>query len=277
MFKILILIPNYKGGAFIRDTIMPLKQGIANATVLVVDDASPDDPKSYLDGLADHCIYKSSNGGYAATVNIGLKYFLDNEEYDLVMVTNSDIKVDVTKAQSIADAILKNMEDREVGVLGFLEGSDSNAEFYESINISGFLFILTRAVVEKVGLLDEGFYMYGEEQDYFLRVRDANYKLVQSRVVVEHEAEGSGTSGLKNSWFAIRNSLLLEFKTKKIKNIVRKIAALCALVNRLYKPQNTNDPSYIRVTRPGFFVGNILLVGAILWNLWNLLRIKNNV
>jgi GT2 family glycosyltransferase len=193
---------------------MPLKQGIANATVLVVDDASPDDPKSYLDGLADHCIYKSSNGGYAATVNIGLKYFLDNEEYDLVMVTNSDIKVDVTKAQSIADAILKNMEDREVGVLGFLEGSDSNAEFYESINISGFLFILTRAVVEKVGLLDEGFYMYGEEQDYFLRVRDANYKLVQSRVVVEHEAEGSGTSGLKNSWFAIRNSLLLELSEK---------------------------------------------------------------
>tara|TARA_B100000767_G_C19747571_1_gene529251 strand:- start:844 stop:1677 length:834 start_codon:yes stop_codon:yes gene_type:complete len=277
MNKLLILIPNYKGGGFIRETITPLKQGIANSTVLVVDDASPDDPKSYLNGVADHCIYKSSNGGYAPTVNVGLRYFLDNEEFDLVMITNSDIKVDVAKAQSISAAILEYMEDREVGVLGFLEGSDSNAEFYESINISGFLFILTRAVVEKVGLLDEGFYMYGEEQDYFSRVRDANYKLVQSRVVVEHEAEGSGTSSLKNSWFAIRNSLLLEFKSKKIKNIIRKIAALFALVNRLYKPKNTSDPSYIRVTRPGFLVGNILLVGSILWNLWNFILGKNNV
>tara|TARA_B110000196_G_C21074440_1_gene629176 strand:+ start:261 stop:1088 length:828 start_codon:yes stop_codon:yes gene_type:complete len=269
MGKLLILIPNYQGGAFIRETILPLKQGIIGSSILVVDDASPDDPKSYLEGLADHCIYKSENGGYAPTVNVGLQHFLDNKEYDLVMITNSDIKVNVSKAKSIANAIHENLNNKNIGVLGFLEGSTSDPDFYEGVNMSGFLFVVTREVVEKVGFLDEGFYMYGEEQDYFLRVQEAGYKLIQSKVAVEHEAESSGTSSLKNSWFAIRNSILIEFKLKKTKKILKKIASLFALINRLYKPKNRDDPSYLRVTRPGILTGNILLLMAISWNLYN--------
>lgn len=274
MGKLLVLIPNYRGGAFICDTIKPIKEGIPESFVLVVDDASPDNPKSYLEGLSDHNIYRTANGGYAPAVNTGLQYFIENDEFQYVMITNSDIKVDVPKVKSIYSSILKNLKDSH-GVLGFLEGSrDSN--FYQGVNMSGFLFVLSRKVVEEVGMLDEEFYMYGEEQDYFLRVEQAGYSLIQSKIVVGHEAEGSGTSSIRNSWFAIRNSILIEFKLKKINKILRKIAALFFLINKLYKPKNSLDPSYLRVTRQGILIGNILLIGAILWNMLNLIKKKND-
>ena len=196
-----------------------------------------------------------------------MKYFLDSPKYDLVLITNSDIQIDKDKAKCISDAIHISMSKPEIGGLGFLENSDKNSNFYEGTNMSGFLFVISRDVVSKVGFLDEGFYMYGEEQDYFSRVLNAGFKLLQSGVIVNHKAEGSGKSSIKNSWYAIRNSIFLDFKTKKLKKIIRKIIALFALINRVYKPNNLDDPSYIRITRPGIFFGNMMIIGAIFWNL----------
>ena len=57
MGKLLVLIPNYNGGAFICDTIKPIKEGISESFVLVVDDASPDNPKSFVDCIFDFILY----------------------------------------------------------------------------------------------------------------------------------------------------------------------------------------------------------------------------
>lgn len=267
MKKLLVLIPNYNGGNFIKNTVIPFKEGCEDCEVLVVDDKSTDQPLEYLNGLADHCIYRKENGGYAPAVNEGLNFFINNAQFDKVMITNSDILIDIEKVKEISDVINTNFKDKGLGILGFLENTNNGSEKYEDINLSGFLFVISREVVEKVGLLDEGFYMYGEEQDYFARVKKAGFKLVQSGSIVNHQAEGSGKSNLKNSWFAIRNSILLNFKEKNILLILKKITSLFLLINKLYKPSNLQDPSYIRITRPGLFMGNCILIGAIIWNL----------
>lgn len=154
-------------------------------------------------------------------------------------------------------------------VLGFLENTYADKKNKIGVNISGFLFALKRNVIETVGLLDERFYMYGEEQDYFIRTKNLGFNITQSGIMVSHLTEGSSKSTYNNSWLAIRNSILLEFKSKNILNILKKLFSLFLLINRLYKPKNIEDPSYKRVTRSGIFFGNLFLLTSFLWNIKN--------
>jgi len=43
--------------------------------------------------------------------------------------------------------------------------------------ISGAFFMLRREVIEKVGLLDEGFFMYGEDVDWCMRIHQAGFRI----------------------------------------------------------------------------------------------------
>lgn len=43
--------------------------------------------------------------------------------------------------------------------------------------ISGAFFLVRRQVIEKVGLFDEGYFMYGEDVDWCMRIRKAGYKI----------------------------------------------------------------------------------------------------
>jgi GT2 family glycosyltransferase len=108
--------------------------------------------------------------------------------------------------------------------------------------------------------------MYGEEQDYFRRVESAGYTIVQTGVRVGHRSEGSGGPRLRGSWLAIRNSIFLEVKSRRASAILRKIAALALIINRIHRPSVRNDPSMQRVLRPGVLLGNVFLLGAIGWN-----------
>jgi len=43
--------------------------------------------------------------------------------------------------------------------------------------ISGAFFLVSRKIIEKVGLLDEGFFMYGEDVDWCLRIKKAGFRI----------------------------------------------------------------------------------------------------
>jgi GT2 family glycosyltransferase len=126
--------------------------------------------------------------------------------------------------------------------------------------------------IQAVGYLDESFFMYGEEQDYFRRVLAAGLVIRQTEIRVKHLAEGSGSSKLRNSWLAIRNSLYLETKRAALWGICRKAGVLFLLINRLYRPRAGEDPSLQRVLRPGIILGNLFLFLAICWNAVKLLK-----
>jgi GDPmannose 4,6-dehydratase len=55
---------------------------------------------------------------------------------------------------------------------------------------------------------------------------------------------------------------------------LRKALALFLLINRFYKPKNINDPSYKRVIRSGFFVGNSFLIYSFFWNNWTVVNYR---
>lgn len=58
------------------------------------------------------------------------------------------------------------------------QGWKNLAEIHEVDVISGAFFLLKREVIDKVGLLDEGFFMYGEDIDWCMRIKQAKFRIV---------------------------------------------------------------------------------------------------
>ena len=265
MRSLAILIPNYNGAAFIAETVGRFSKGFPGALLAVVDDASTDDSITVLSGTPAKVLVREKNGGFAAAVNTGLR-FLAGAGFEDVLVANSDVVVEEAVCATIAAALASPDLGPRTAVFGFLEETAKSGAASQGKEISGFLFAVRTELLDAVGYFDESFYMYGEEQDYFRRVTDAGFVIHQTGIRVEHRAEGSGGSKLRNSWLAIRNSLYLETKRFAFWNTFRKAGALFLMINRLYRPPSPNDPSVRRVLRPGIVLGNVFLLMAICWN-----------
>lgn len=263
--KIAVLIPNYNGAKFIRSTLDKFESNLYEFPVLVVDDASTDDSISVLKSSKCEIIERRINGGFAAAINTGFRYLIDNC-YDVVLVANSDIEIDLLVGEEIRKSFSLFDEDSGIMVLGYCESGSFDCKIND--DISGFLFALRLSMLKEVGYFDESFYMYGEEQDYFRRIMSSGYRIHQTNIRVKHVKEGSSSSSMRNSWFAMRNALYLEAKRGLWLRMMRTAIILFLMINRIYRPIGyRQDPSYDRIVRPGVLKGNYLLLKSVIWNL----------
>lgn len=73
------------------------------------------------------------------------------------------------------------------------QGYKSMEEIHDVDCISGAFFLIRREVIEKVGLLDEAFFMYGEDIDWCYRIRNAGWKICFYPLVsITHTKHQSG-------------------------------------------------------------------------------------
>jgi len=193
------------------------------------------------------------NLGFAGGNNVGLKYIMEhNNNYDAVWLLNPDtvilpdtLKKLVTYAQNqpaevgiMGTALLYHHAPEKLQALGaafnpfFATGrhilgherytSETMKHFkMEEVDmIIGASMLIRREVLEKVGLLEEKYFLYFEEIDYALRAKNAGYTLgLEPNAIVYHK-EGASinkesavqkVSGFSD-FYAMRNRLLL---TKK--------------------------------------------------------------
>lgn len=266
-----ILVPNFNGEGFILQTVRLLSNGFPNSKIIVIDDASTDNSVALLKSNGINVVQRTFNKGFGAAVNTGLLYLKDNGVHSSI-VCNSDLVASVEECKNIQRAIDDIVEDSEVGIIGFLESNDFFPRLKEPSDISGFIFWIKLSIVDKVGFFDEQFYMYGEETEFFRRVVRAGYKIAQSGVTVSHAAEKSGKSRIMNSWYAIRNALLLEIKGGRKSRVLPKAGALLLIIFGLLGDKN--DPSTIRVRRPGYIIGPLMVAAAICWSIYQILQMS---
>lgn len=237
MPKIGIVISNYNGW---QDTLACLdslrRQTMQDFEVVLIDDASTDDSVQRLRGRLDANVVflpQEHNLGFAAANNAGIRRALaDGAEW--VMLLNNDTvcrpdMLEVLLRQTPAGAVscpkMLFMDppdevwfaggtlDRKTGKVVHLGGHEKDGPAVSEKKPVSFItfccVMLPRAVIEKVGYLDEDLFMYCEDVDYCIRLADAGVPLWYVPDAVLHHKAGGTAGGMLSVYYITRNTLTL--------------------------------------------------------------------
>ncbi len=227
-----IVIVNWNTRELLRNCLQSIMdQTQAAHEVIVVDNNSSDGSAQMVrDSFPDVVlIANSDNKGFAGANNQGLRIVRGGH----VLLLNPDTlilegaidkslawlaqrpdvgclgcqvweTVDVIQRTSFADPGLVNLSIVEFGLMGLARkvpffgrpwyvGWDRKSEREVDV-VSGMFMLVPRDVMNKVGILDDAFFVYSEEADWCRRIRDAGYKCVFAPVARIMHLDGGGKS-----------------------------------------------------------------------------------
>ena len=241
---VFIVLLNYNGAEDTIDCLKSLQNvGYSTMKIIVVDNASTDDSVERLSNAQKdyEFIFLTSeeNNGFSAGNNIGIRYALANDA-DYVLLLNNDT---VVKPDFLSLAVEASENDDSVGLtigkilyykepdliwygggelkppynysihLGFKE-NQNNPEFNQQRYVTyatGCYFLLKRAAIEKVGLMDEDYFLYCEDTDYSIRMTRGGFKMLYCpQSVIYHKVSSSTGKGSSfSTYYIARNNIIL--------------------------------------------------------------------
>ncbi|GIW30038.1 MAG: hypothetical protein KatS3mg071_0212 [Meiothermus sp.] len=218
-----ILIVNYNAWPDTLACLRALEQlRYPNHRVLVLDNASNNDAVARLRAAFPHLelLELKRNLGFAGGNNVGIRRALAAGA-DYVWLLNPDT---LPEAGALAAMVERAEQDTRIGAVGAVLYEMDNPQQVQAwgggqvvlpwglirllthprqagrLNyISGASLLIRRAALERVGLLDEGFFMYGEDCDYGLRLTRAGFRLaVAEGARVLHKGGSSWSGSLRS-------------------------------------------------------------------------------
>jgi GT2 family glycosyltransferase len=210
-----------------------------NTEVIVVDQASNDGSVERIRAQFPfvRVIASDTNLGFTGGNNLGMEYATG--EYYLLLNNDTVVEPDfLEKLVAVAE------QDKCIGALsplikyhqspgmiqyaggpkkldlirfrstwrGTFEADTGQYHRAEETSIAhGAAFLVRRDVVDRVGKLDDRFFIYYEELDWSLRIRNAGYKImvVPSSVILHKESMTVGKRSPFKSFYQTRNRILL--------------------------------------------------------------------
>ena len=285
--KIAIILVNYNKYQVTFECVESLiKMNPDNYCVYIVDNGSQNDSAAKLKEREAELGYKlivsDENLGFAGGNNIGIKRAL-KDGCDYVMLLNNDTEVDADFLDNIKSVATKdNVVVPKIyyyskpdvlwyagGIINWKSGDTRHVGAGEKDNgqydgnrqtdfASGCCLMMHRNIVDKVGLLDESYFMYYEDTDYCARLKKAGVPIVfNSDAKVWHKV-GSSNDGEYSKFMAYymaKNRLKFVHKyAGKFNYFVCLIRTFCSgikgyLVNKNSKVSIRAERDYLKELR----------------------------
>lgn len=278
-----VIIPNKNGKSHLSYSIPSLfNTSYDNYHVVLVDDASTDDALSYVarDYPKVTILKNSGKKGFAGTVNTGIRYALSSGAA-YIAVFNNDIKVVPEWLNMILPIFAR---EQNIGLIGFTEITkeheelfynytvDGTALIYNNVRrLAGCLYLCSNTAIKKIGLFDEDYFMYGEDNDYFFRLNTAGFRLLETNVPVWHYGEGSSPNNkLLPTWLAYRNAIRFSIKNESLFRVLKMILSLANQGCNPFLRRPTDHLVFRRMRRYNPVFNIFLIFGSCIWNLWHL-------
>lgn len=239
--RVSIILVNYNGKKYLEDFMKSAyAQSYSNIEIVLVDNASKDDSAQWIKANYPEVkiIRMEKNEGFGEGCNIGIDYAI-NEGTDYILLLNTDTILD----KNLVEELVENIDDNMVITATIYKGDKSNKEFwyaggridYETAKVDQLLYIdgkkksynvdfisgccmmFHRDIIEKVGNFDRRFYLYYEDVDFCMRLRQhgINMKYITT-TSLWHKVGGSSIGGNEMScssqYYVTRNRLLFTEK-----------------------------------------------------------------
>ncbi|MBN1504072.1 MAG: glycosyltransferase family 2 protein [Candidatus Eisenbacteria bacterium] len=207
MRRVAAIVVNWNAREDTRECLASLaRSSHRELETILVDNASADGSVEYLKGLFPAVLFvtNSTNEGFARASNAGMKLALDRG-VDYVFLFNNDAVVDERAVERLVAAM---EESSEVGMAGpkifyfsrknVIWSAGGEVDFWRGMTrhrgirkedspafssprdvdyLTGCALMATRELVQRVGMLDTSYRMYGEDADWCLRARKGGYRV----------------------------------------------------------------------------------------------------
>ncbi|MFO0713303.1 MAG: glycosyltransferase family 2 protein [Sandaracinus sp.] len=197
-----IVIPSYNARDLLARCLRTLEDVVPEAEVIVVDGDSSDGSADMVErDFPKVVLQRQRNHGFAHATNRGI----ERASKPYVLLMNSDLfltraAVEAMHGRLAADPRLAAVGPRLVNEDGSRQSVFGAFYWPNWVEVtkasrvwllSGACFMTRRDVIERVGALDESFFLYNEEYDWCQRCRDAGYHLEILPERVVHVGGGS--------------------------------------------------------------------------------------
>lgn len=235
-----VIILNRNGFSFLKGCIESLEASdYRNRTLWLVDNDSNDGSPDWVETNYPfvRVLRTGGNWGWSGGNNAGIRRALDDRA-DYVWILNNDVEVDTRCVSALVDCAERHDRPAIVGPRIYFfdprerlwfEGGKIDDDSYRAGHccydefkalsqrnryITGCALMVRREVFEKIGLMDERFFIYYEDADFCRRAADAGFSMdVERSAIMYHKvsAYSGGSSGLLTPFQAyqtLRSELL---------------------------------------------------------------------
>jgi N-acetylglucosaminyl-diphospho-decaprenol L-rhamnosyltransferase len=271
MADVAVVIVNYNAGEHLLRCVASVlaSAGDASLEIHLVDNASHDgSARRAAEAYPDvHVVENPDNRGFSAAVNQGIRWssspfvFLLNPDAEIIagtlgalvklaserprlgaigpLIRNPDGTVYLsgrkfpTLAEAVGHAFIgpfrpDNRFSRAYALADWDRTTEREVDW-----VSMSCMLLRRSALDDVGLLDERFFLYGEELDLCSRLRDAGWKvLFTPEVEIEHEG-GVSTGRSRRMHLIHSRSIYLYFEKHRAEGWRRALLPVARLVLRV--------------------------------------------
>jgi GT2 family glycosyltransferase len=280
-----VIVLNYNG-IYHLDYCLPslLATDYANYKVLLVDNASAD---ASLGMVADKypgvsIVASRKNLGWSGGNNLGIEKALElGAKY--VVLANNDIKVD---SRWLREAVATAEMNPRIGVIGFdvfeadgqidnvagfiaAQQAWSEARILPTGNVGGMSMFVRTALFGEIGMIDDGYFAYGEENDFQIRSEKAGYRAVLINLPVWHYGRGSFKEvPTRAAMLQIRGKIRLLIKHGSVFAALR--GGFRHVFRRLLRSTPLADTVVERRLKPSnnLLINLGLFLYGVSWNLW---------
>jgi GT2 family glycosyltransferase len=284
---IYIIVLNFNGLNHLEYCLPSISKTIySNHKIILVDNCSTDESVEYVKKSFPNItlLQADKNHGWAGGNNIGIKHAIEhNAEY--VVLANNDIVVHPMWLEGAKSAFISDPKIGFVGcnVFGCLkpmpiEEYEKAAKEWKEIKfdytdeyVDGLALFTKIDVFKNLGMIDEVFFVYGEETDLEIRAKKAGYLRAKTNVPIWHYSSGAfEKTKIKAAYLGIRNNIRVSIKHDPILGILRTIRNMYLIgCNPFYKA-DMEDKTIARIRPKGMLFNFALISYCLYWNLIHL-------
>ncbi|MBC7935299.1 MAG: glycosyltransferase family 2 protein [Rhizobacter sp.] len=188
MEKTIAVVVTYNREKLLANCINALRnQSRKPDQILVVNNGSTDDTEKWLSAQNDIVFISQENfgsaGGFSSGIDWAYKngyswiWCMDDDGYPAHHAFENLLKADDAKQLRLLNCIVVDKEDKDTLVWKTGEYTSLNQVDCELIHGKGHLFngtLLHRKIIERVGLPNKNFFLWGDETEYYYRITRKN-------------------------------------------------------------------------------------------------------